>query len=129
MAEAIGEMTDVQRSTLTIHVHLSMQSVVLDNLMWPFSDAAGGADLRQNTQRMLKETHVDPIVEIAQMTTRAPIVNINHDPRFVAAKERNQWKMDGWGFMPWEPMSLWNFEFADAWLLMDPRFGRRWQST
>ena len=27
MAEALGEMTDVQRSTLTIHVHLSMQSV------------------------------------------------------------------------------------------------------
>ena len=34
---------------------------------------------------MLKETYVDPIVEIARMTTRAPIININHDPRFVAA--------------------------------------------
>ena len=53
--------------------------------MWPFSDAANGAELRQNTQRMLKETYVDPIVEIARMTTRAPIANINHDPRFVAA--------------------------------------------
>ena len=36
MAEAIGEMTEVQRSPLTIHVHLSMQSIVLDNLIWPF---------------------------------------------------------------------------------------------
>ena len=80
-----GEMTEVQRSTLTIHVHLSMQSIVLDNLILPFSDAANGAELRQNTQKMLKETYVDPIVEIARMTTRAPIININHDPRFVAA--------------------------------------------
>ena len=34
---------------------------------------------------MLKETYVDPILEIARMTTRAPIINIHHDPGFVAA--------------------------------------------
>ena len=45
MAEAIGETTEVRRSTLTIHVHLSMQSIVLNNLIWPFSDAANGAEL------------------------------------------------------------------------------------
>ena len=37
------------------------------------------------------------------------------------AKQQNQWKMELWGFMPWEPTSLWNYEFADvgySWILV-----------
>ena len=35
-------------------------------------------------QQRLKAVYVDPILEAAKMTARAPIININHDPRFIA---------------------------------------------
>ena len=81
---AIREMNEIQRSTLTPHIHLLMQAIVMDNITWPFSDVGTGADVRAEAQRKLKATYVDPILEVARMTTRAPIVNINHDPRFIA---------------------------------------------
>ena len=46
--------------------------------------SATWALVRAETQRRLKATYVDPILEVARMTTRAPIININHDPRFIA---------------------------------------------
>ena len=47
-----------------------------------------GASLRADVQGALKAAYVDPIIEIARMTARAPIVNLNHDLRFVAAGGR-----------------------------------------
>ena len=46
MVRAIEEMSEIQRSTLTVHIHLSMQSVVVDNIIWPFSDVGTGATVR-----------------------------------------------------------------------------------
>ena len=94
MVRAIEEMNDIQKSTLAVHVHLSMQSVVVDNNVWPFSDVGSGVTLRLEAQQKLKATHVEPIIEIARMTTRAPIININHDPRFVAAGSEEAKKVE-----------------------------------
>ena len=77
-------MTEIQASTLTLHFHLSLQGIIMDNLSWPYSDVGNGAEIRAATQRRLKAVYVDPILEVARMTTRAPIININHDPRFIA---------------------------------------------
>ena len=52
--------------------------------MWPFSDMGSGADIRSEAQQELKATYVDPMLKVARMTTRAPIININHHPGFIA---------------------------------------------
>ena len=91
MVQAIGQMTDTQKATLTVHIHLSMQSVVVDNIIWPFSDIGSGVTLRLEAQQQLKATYVEPIIE---MTARAPIININHDPRFVAAGSEESKKVE-----------------------------------
>ena len=59
------------------------------------------------------------------MTARAPIININHDPRFVAAGSEEAKKVD-LDFMPWAPMLLLNYEFVDASSYMDLLSGPRW---
>ena len=94
MVQAVEEMNDIQKSTLTAHIHLSMQSVVVDNIVWPFSDVGCGVTLRLEAQQKLKATYVEPIIEIARMTARAPIININHDPRFVAAGSEEAKKVE-----------------------------------
>ena len=66
--QAVEEMNDIQKSTLTVHVHLSMQSVVVDNIVWPFSDVGSGVTLRLEAQQQLKATYVEPIIEIARRT-------------------------------------------------------------
>ena len=35
--DAVKGMTEIQRSTLTLHYHLSMQAIVMDNLAWPWA--------------------------------------------------------------------------------------------
>ena len=87
-------MTDTQKATLTVHIQLSMQSVVVDNIIWPLSDVGSGVTDRLEAQRKLKTTYVEPIIEIARMTARAPIININHDPRFVAAGSEEAKKVE-----------------------------------
>ena len=78
--DAVKGMTEIQASTLTLHFHLSLQGIIMDNLSWPHSDVGNGAEIRSETQRRLKAVYVDPILEVARMTTRAPIININHEP-------------------------------------------------
>ena len=78
MVQAIGQMSDTQKATLTVHIHLSMQSAVVDHIIWPFSGVGSGVTLRLEAQQKLKTTYVEPIIEIARMTARAPIININH---------------------------------------------------
>ena len=73
---------------LTVHVHLSLQSILVDDMIWPFSDVGSGFNIRTEIQGALKAKYVDPIIELARMTSRAPIVNINHDLRFVGAGNR-----------------------------------------
>ena len=82
--ETIRGMDEIQASTVTLHFHLSMQGVVMDSLAWPYSDVGNGAEIRAETQQRLKTVYVDPILEAAKMTARALIININHDPRFIA---------------------------------------------
>ena len=65
---------------LPLHFHLSMQGIIMDGLSWPYSDVGYGAEVRAETQRRLKAVYVDPILEAAKMTARAPIININHTP-------------------------------------------------
>ena len=47
-------MNEIQRSTLTLHIHLSLQAIVMDNIMWAFSDMGTGADIRSEAQQKLK---------------------------------------------------------------------------
>ena len=82
--ETIKGMDEIQASTVTLHFHLSMQGVVMDSLSWPYSDVGNGAEIRAETQQRLKAVYVDPILEAAKMAARAPIINVNHDPRFIA---------------------------------------------
>ena len=82
--ETVKGMDEIQASTVTLHFHLSMQGIIMDGLPWPYSDVGNGAEVRAETQRRLKAVYVDPILEAAKMTARAPIININHDPRFIA---------------------------------------------
>eukprot|EP00439_Symbiodinium_sp_Y106_P073023 s1447_g13.t1 len=82
--ETIRGMDEIQASTVTLQFHLPMQGVVTDSLAWPYSDVGNGAEIRAETQQRLKAVYVDPILEAAKMTARAPIININHDPRFIA---------------------------------------------
>ena len=87
LLDAVPEVRSVSeshRATATIHVHLTMQSVVLGAINWPLSDTAGGVEIRLRAQELLKSTYVEPIVEMARLTARPPIVNINHDPRVIA---------------------------------------------
>ena len=83
---AIREMNEIQRSTLTLHFHLSMQAIVMDNITWPFSDVGTGADVRAEAQQV--EGYVcRPDSRGGKDDNKGayrPIVNINHDPRFIA---------------------------------------------
>ena len=54
------------------------------DLAWPYSDVGNGAEIRAETQQRLKAVYVDPILEAAKMAARAPVINVNHDPRFIA---------------------------------------------
>ena len=100
----------------------------------PFSDVGTGADVRAEAQRKLKATYVDPILEVARMTTRAPIVNINHDPRFIAIAspkglpKGHLFTTMSRRFSRWALMLLWNYEFADAWSFMDLHSGPKWHA-
>ena len=85
VASAIQSMTPEQRGMVTVHVRLSLQAVMLDNLRWPMNDAGEGATIRADSQSKLVETYVKPILDIARLTSRAPIININHDHRFLSA--------------------------------------------
>ena len=42
--DAIKDMNEIQTSTLTLHYHLSLQGIIMDNLAWPFSDMGNGAE-------------------------------------------------------------------------------------
>ena len=84
VVETIRGMDEIQASKVTLHFHLSMQGVVMDSLAWPYSDVGNGAEIRAETQKRLKAVYVDPILEAAKLTARAPIININHHPRFIA---------------------------------------------
>ena len=66
----------------------------MDDIVWPFSDVGSGVTLRLEAQQQLKATYVEPIIEIARMTARAPIININHDPRFIAAGSEEAKKVE-----------------------------------
>ena len=79
-----GNFSLALRSTLA--AMRSMESMV--NMIWPFSDVGTGSNIRSEIQGALKAMYVDPIIEIARMTSTAPIVNINHDLRLVGAGNR-----------------------------------------
>ena len=66
----------------------------MDDIVWPFSDVGSGVTLRLEAQQKLKATYVEPIIEIARMTARAPMININHDPKFIAAGSEEAKKVE-----------------------------------
>ena len=129
MVRAIEEMNDIQKSTLTVNVHVSMQSVVVDNIVWPFSDVGCGVTLRLEAQQKLKATYVEPIIEIARMTTRA--AKHQHQSRPKVCCRRKRRSKEG-GEQPHGKASngclcwLLNYEFVDASSYMDLPFGPRW---
>ena len=56
--------------------------------------------MRLDAQKALKSPCIDPIIEVARMTARAPVVNINHDLRVVGAANHamRQWAENSHGF-------------------------------
>ena len=79
----LNGLTEEQVATVTLHYHLSLQAILIENASFPFSDVGDGAQIRDRLQQQLKEVYVDPIIAAGKRTTRPPIVNINHDLRFV----------------------------------------------
>ena len=72
------------RAQLTVHVHISLQGAVEDNMQWFLSEDGLGTSVRSQIQARLLSAIVNPIVDAAKLTARPPIININHDTRFIA---------------------------------------------
>ena len=80
MVTDIEAMNEDIRAQLTVHVHISLQGAVEDNMQWFLSEDA----IRSQIQARLLSAIVNPIVDAAKLTARPPIININHDTRFNA---------------------------------------------
>ena len=119
-----GHFSLALRSTLA--AMRSMESMV--NMIWPFSDVGTGSNIRSEIQGALKAMYVDPIIEIARMTSTAPIVNINHDLRLVGAGNRVLQKSSE-NFHGFHARGA-DIAREDAWWYTVPRFGscsaKRW---
>eukprot|EP00439_Symbiodinium_sp_Y106_P014420 s6249_g2.t1 len=48
MVHDIGKVDETRKATLTVHVHLSMLSLLVDNMIWPYSDVGTGASPRSD---------------------------------------------------------------------------------
>ena len=84
MVTDIEGMSEDFRAQLTVHVHISLQGAVEDNMQYFLSEDGLGTTVRTQVQARLMSAIVNPIVDAAKLTARPPIVNINHDTRFIA---------------------------------------------
>ena len=82
LKQKVAALSEDQRATTTIHIHLSLQAVVYENLNIPGSKESAAA--LGNMEETLKSVYVDAIKEVIALVPRPPIVMINHDPRFYA---------------------------------------------
>ena len=82
LRENIEGMTEDQRSTITVHINLCLQAVVLENLAVPLHESS--IDARSNMEGVLRDVYVKHIAAILKLAPRPPIVMINHDRRFLA---------------------------------------------
>ena len=63
------------------HIHLSLQAVVLEDMSFPLHDTSVSA--REEAEEILRAAYIAAIVEVMKLISRAPIVSINHDLRFI----------------------------------------------
>ena len=86
LKDTIANMTQEARSTLTVHVHLSLQAVVLESMSFPLQESSASA--REAAESILRDVYVMPLIEILKLIPRPPIVSINHDLRLVQLQVR-----------------------------------------
>ena len=99
MVDYIDKMDETQKATLTVHVHLSMQSLLVDNLIWPYSELGTGASLRSDAKKALKSAYADPIIEVAKDDGKGP--NRQHQSRFEVRRCRWSYLETRGGELPW----------------------------
>ncbi|CAE7215039.1 unnamed protein product [Symbiodinium sp. CCMP2456] len=82
----LAQMLQEQRSMATIHVHLCLQAIVLENLAVPLHESS--AQARDSMEALLKDVYRKYFDLIIDMVSRPPIVMINHDKHFFAAAHK-----------------------------------------
>ena len=101
MVTDIEGMSEDFRAQLTVHVHISLQGAVEDNMQYFLSEDGLGTTVRAQVQGRLMSAIINPIVDAAKLTARPPIVNINHDTRFIAkGKPDFAKKLEGFNRFP-----------------------------
>ena len=93
LKQKVLALSEDQRATTTIHIHLCLQAVVYENLIIPGSTESVAA--LGNMEETLKHVYVDTIKEVIPLVSRPPIVMINHDPRFYACAHQTLRKREG----------------------------------
>ena len=61
LKDMIANLTEETRSTLTVHRHLSLQAVVLENMVFPLHESSVNA--RDAAESILREVYLLPIIE------------------------------------------------------------------
>ena len=82
LKQKIQALTEDQRSTTAVHIHLCLQAIVYENMVIPMSDDS--MDAFSDMEETLRRVYIDNVKEIIALVPRPPIVMINHDKRFYA---------------------------------------------
>ncbi|CAE7948322.1 unnamed protein product [Symbiodinium sp. KB8] len=85
MVAEVEDMNEDIRAQLTVHVHLSLQAIINDSMEWSFVEDGIGTTIRSQIKGRLISGIIDPIMDTFKAIARPPIININHDTRFIAA--------------------------------------------
>ena len=118
LKEKIQALSEEQRSTVTVHIHLCLQAVVCENLAVPLHESS--MDARSNLESILKRVYVQHIAAILKLVPRPPIVMINHDKCFFAYAHKTLRQREN--FVGYDAVGAY---LAGAWWFMAPPPGAR----
>ena len=82
MVADIRAMNEDTRAQLTVHVHISLQGAVEDNMQWFLAGDELSNTIRSQIQGRLLSAIVNPIIDVVKLIARPPIININPRPSF-----------------------------------------------
>ena len=126
MLDDVENMSEDIRAQLTVHVHLCLQAVIEDDMQWSFVEDGTGTTIRMQIRSRLASAIVDPIIDVAKKIARPPIININHDTRFIGAgKPELARRAENFAGFHWGATSCLNSVPEDASWCMVLHFGRR----
>ncbi|OLP88351.1 hypothetical protein AK812_SmicGene30348 [Symbiodinium microadriaticum] len=77
MKQKIAALSENQRATTTVHIHLCIQAIVYENMIIPMSEES--VDAFSDMEETLKRVYIDNIKEVIALVPTPPIVMINRD--------------------------------------------------